>query len=256
MSHLNHRLQFRTLRHANLQRLPHFKNAKGDIIHQPDGSDWLLSQWCNAASGELGEAANLIKKYERGDMDKDILRGLLSDELADVLTYVDLLAYRAGIELDTALLSKWNEVSRRVGSPVRIAHDDWHYKPVDDDGEAKVDDDTTTPPLPRPPAPPRPTTSTDACTTCGHILAMHSQGNACMIGACQCEGYTVRRETTTVATDTVEQRVTELERLMPAHLSLRELLNEAVRDRFNDIESRLATLEDATATNGVHVERL
>jgi hypothetical protein len=51
-------LTFAELRTANMARLPQFKNAKGEPAHsKPDGSDWLLSAWCNATLGELGEAA-------------------------------------------------------------------------------------------------------------------------------------------------------------------------------------------------------
>lgn len=127
MGYLNYGLTFRTLRSANLARLPEFKNAKGEPAHtEPDGSDWLLSQWCNAVTGELGEAANLIKKIERGDMTLDQARDKLADELADILTYLDILAYRAGVDLDEATISKWNRISERVGSDIRIASDDWH----------------------------------------------------------------------------------------------------------------------------------
>lgn len=66
MSYLTDGLTFNTLRGANLARLPQFKNAKGEPAHsQPDGSDWVLAQWCNAVTGELGEAANIIKKVDR-----------------------------------------------------------------------------------------------------------------------------------------------------------------------------------------------
>lgn len=127
MGYLNYGLTFKTLRSANLARLPEFKNAKGEPAHtEPDGSDWLLSQWCNAVLGELGEAANIIKKIERGDMSLEEARDKLSDELADVQTYLDILAYRAGIELDDATIDKWNRISERVGSRLRLAHNDWH----------------------------------------------------------------------------------------------------------------------------------
>lgn len=112
-------LTFGQLRRANKQRLPLFKNAKGGAAHsERDGSDWCLAQWCNAVCGELGEAANLIKKIERGDMTLDEARPALARELADVATYLDLLAFRAGVELDEAVRVKFNEVSARVGCVV------------------------------------------------------------------------------------------------------------------------------------------
>ena len=114
------------LRRANIARLPEFRDGKGRICHQPvDGQpvgyDWSLSQWSNAVCGELGETANLIKKIERGDFTLDEARASLADELCDVLTYLDILAHRAGINLAEATVSKWNRVSERVGSPQRVS---------------------------------------------------------------------------------------------------------------------------------------
>jgi NTP pyrophosphatase (non-canonical NTP hydrolase) len=88
-------LTFRTLRDANIKRLPFFKNAKGRTAHsKPDGSDWTVSDWYMAASGEMGEFANLAKKVLRGDFTLDEVRGKLADELADVVIYVDILAFQ------------------------------------------------------------------------------------------------------------------------------------------------------------------
>lgn len=114
-------LTFGQLRAANRARLPLFKNRRGGPAHSmPDGSDWCLAQWCNAVTGELGEAANLIKKIERGDMTLDEARDDLAKELADVATYLDILAFRAGVDLGEATRWKFNEVSRRVGCAVRL----------------------------------------------------------------------------------------------------------------------------------------
>lgn len=121
-------LNLDALRGANVNRLPTFKNAKGQPAHsEPDGSDWALSAWCNAVTGELGGAANLIKKVERGDLTLDEARPALAKEFADVLTYLDILAFRAGVDLGAATVAKFNEVSVRVGSPVRLEPADWHY---------------------------------------------------------------------------------------------------------------------------------
>jgi NTP pyrophosphatase (non-canonical NTP hydrolase) len=125
-------LTFDALRGANLARLPQFKNGRGEPAHsKPDGSDWSLAQWSNAVLGELGEAANIIKKIERGDMTLDDARPALAKEFADVQTYLDILAFRAGVDLGDATLQKWNEVSERVGSTVRLRDTVWLV-----DGEA------------------------------------------------------------------------------------------------------------------------
>lgn len=117
-------LSFETLREANKLRLPTFKNAKGEPAHaKADGSDWKLSAWSNAVLGELGEAANIIKKIERGDMSLEEARPALAEEFADVVTYLDLLATQAGIFLGVATYNKFNKVSKRVKSPIRMSAD-------------------------------------------------------------------------------------------------------------------------------------
>lgn len=124
MGYMTDGLTFNALRDANIARLPTFKNGRGEPAHEKhDGSDWKLSAWSNATLGELGEAANLIKKIERGDMTLDATRADLAREFADVAIYLDLLAFRAGIDLGEAVISKFNEVSRRVGSKVSLAHE-------------------------------------------------------------------------------------------------------------------------------------
>jgi NTP pyrophosphatase (non-canonical NTP hydrolase) len=130
MGYMTDGLTFNVLRAANQRRLPTFKNAKGGPAHEkPDGSDWKLSAWSNASFGELGEAANLIKKIERGDFTLDEARDKLADELADAVTYIDLLAARAGINLGQAVIRKFNVVSKRVDSDISIREDgsDWYY---------------------------------------------------------------------------------------------------------------------------------
>lgn len=112
-------LTFQELREANIARLPQFKNRKGEPAHsESDGRDWKLSAWSNAVCGELGEAANIIKKIERGDFTLEEVRNELADELADVVTYLDILAMRAGIDLGKAVINKFNEVSYRVQADV------------------------------------------------------------------------------------------------------------------------------------------
>lgn len=114
-------LTFETLRRANRMRLPEFKNKHGGPAHsQPDGSDWSLAEWCNAVTGELGELANVLKKVQRGDLTLDEARQQIADECADVVTYLDILAFRAGVDLGDATRRKWNRVSERVGCDLRI----------------------------------------------------------------------------------------------------------------------------------------
>lgn len=120
-------LTFRTLRTANLKRLPLFRDAKGRVCHEKDGSDWSPAQWLQAVVGELGEYANLRKKVERGDFTLDEARPALADELADVVIYLDILASQIGVNLGDAIMSKWNRTSVKVGAPLYIDAEDWHY---------------------------------------------------------------------------------------------------------------------------------
>lgn len=135
-------LTFNALAGANLARLPQFKDSKGRICHsEKDGSDWTPSMWLQAVVGELGEYANLRKKYERGDLSPEEFEAGAKKELADVQTYLSILSLRCldtkegphptGINLGQATMDKFNEVSERVGSTVRLEANDWHYCGVD-----------------------------------------------------------------------------------------------------------------------------
>jgi NTP pyrophosphatase (non-canonical NTP hydrolase) len=124
VSHADHidytgSLTFETLRRANLARLPLFKNHQGQVVHVRDGSDWSDAQWVMALVGEVGELANLLKKAQRGDFIPDLNRDI-EHELADIQIYLDLLAFRLGVNLGSATIRKFNEVSHRVGVPTRI----------------------------------------------------------------------------------------------------------------------------------------
>ncbi len=117
----NRDLSFDTLRKANMARLPQFKNKLGVLAHsKSDGSDWTPAQWLQAVIGELGEYANLRKKFERGDIDEYSFIIDAQKELADVIVYLDILAFQLGINLGLATIDKFNEVSRRVKSSVFI----------------------------------------------------------------------------------------------------------------------------------------
>ncbi len=108
----NLKLRFVDLRQANMKRIPQFRNSLGNIAHpNPDGSDWSLNDWMTAVCGEVGELANELKKIRRGDCTLEEVKKKVSDEIADIAIYLDILAFQCGIELDTAVISKFNEVS-------------------------------------------------------------------------------------------------------------------------------------------------
>lgn len=129
MGYATNGLTFNALRGANKARLPQFRNRHGELSHaRADGSDWSPAQWLQAIIGELGEYANKRKKFERGDLSAEEFQIEACKELADVVIYLDILAMQLGIDLGQATMDKFNEVSVRVGSTVRLAADDWHYE--------------------------------------------------------------------------------------------------------------------------------
>lgn len=79
--------------------------------------EWSPTDWATAMGGECGEALNLIKKLRRGEV---VSSDHIAAELADLVTYADLLAARLGIDLGAAVRRKFNEVSGRKGSPIRL----------------------------------------------------------------------------------------------------------------------------------------
>lgn len=83
---------------------------------------WSLSDWMTATTGELGEAANLIKKLNRvrdgipGNSETpEQLRAQLADEIADVAIYLDLLSQAAGFDLETIREAKFAKTSLKIG---------------------------------------------------------------------------------------------------------------------------------------------
>lgn len=95
--------------------------------HPPTGDDWTLGDWSNAVCGEVGELANVVKKLRRHESghatgyntpDVDELRAAFAEEVADVLLYLDLLTWKAGVtpdDLADALIDKFDRVSLAQG---------------------------------------------------------------------------------------------------------------------------------------------
>lgn len=80
-------------------------------------NDWSPLEWGGAAAGEMGELCNLLKKKRRGE---NVDNKAIADEIADTITYLDLLAQSLGIDMGDALISKFNVVSARVGYKLRL----------------------------------------------------------------------------------------------------------------------------------------
>lgn len=89
-------LTFNLLRIANRARLPLFKNKAGFPAHSnPHGADWSVADWFQAFIGECGEFASLRLAYENGVLSEEDYRAGATKELADIQTYLDILAQRA-----------------------------------------------------------------------------------------------------------------------------------------------------------------
>lgn len=123
MGYMTNGLSFNTLRDANIQRLSASKYVKCE-------ENWTPAHWMQATLGELGELANILKKVDRGDFTLESAKEDIANELADVQTYLDILAYKLGVNLGKATVEKFNAISLRIGSRVYIGDDgDWHLKP-------------------------------------------------------------------------------------------------------------------------------
>lgn len=78
-----------------------------------------------ARSGNGGNTVKKLRRAEEGargvlDLPPEGLREKLATELADVITYADLLAAYYGIDLAEAITAKFNAVSELQGFPERL----------------------------------------------------------------------------------------------------------------------------------------
>lgn len=101
-------LDFDTLREANVSRC----ESAFFLLYA-----WSPNDWATALAGEVGELCNLLKKMRRGDV---VDPAEIAKELGDIVTYADLLAARLGIDLGEATRAKFNEVSDRRGSAIKL----------------------------------------------------------------------------------------------------------------------------------------
>lgn len=80
---------------------------------------WDLPRWGNALAGEVGELCNVIKKIDRDGVTPELMLAL-KHELGDVVAYAALIADKAGYMLEDCVVEKFNIVSDRTGSPIRL----------------------------------------------------------------------------------------------------------------------------------------
>lgn len=94
------------------------------------GSDEDLRFIALALSGEMGELNNLIKKAWRGDFHLKEKWTEVSDEIADVRIYLELLTRILGLDLDACcqrktrtLLKRWPEAREAVAAKKNPTHE-------------------------------------------------------------------------------------------------------------------------------------
>jgi NTP pyrophosphatase (non-canonical NTP hydrolase) len=108
-------------------RAKNVKRSEKDWKHNLKA--WSIAEWGCAMAGEAGEACNVAKKILRCDHDvraelagksRDGYIQELADELADTFLYIDLMAARAGINLELAIINKFNKKSKDTGSKIML----------------------------------------------------------------------------------------------------------------------------------------
>lgn len=109
-----------------------FAQANRERCESPDGfnhklGDWSSSDWLTATVGELGEAANIVKKLNRyrdnipGNKEtRDALVEQLRNELGDVFVYLDLMCQSLGFRIEEAATDVFNAKSAEIGYPGKI----------------------------------------------------------------------------------------------------------------------------------------
>lgn len=99
------------------------------IWHKGGLEEWSSADWSNAMAGEAGEVCNAVKKMRRiecgiqqakGPRTLDEAIAEIAKEIGDTYLYLDLLAQRLGINMESAVRQTFNRVSEREGFPQRL----------------------------------------------------------------------------------------------------------------------------------------
>jgi NTP pyrophosphatase (non-canonical NTP hydrolase) len=88
---------------------------------------WSTSDWMTALVGEVGEAANVVKKLNRyrdgvpgNKLTADELKDQLRKELGDVFVYLDLMAQSLGFSIADAAVEVFNAKSAQIGFGTKL----------------------------------------------------------------------------------------------------------------------------------------
>jgi NTP pyrophosphatase (non-canonical NTP hydrolase) len=110
-------LTFSKIREMNLSRCEQWHGIKS----------WSIMEWACAMAGEAGELCNVAKKIHRietgiamraSETEPGAIKLQLADlaeEAADIFIYLDLVCASRGIDLEAAIIEKFNEVSESYG---------------------------------------------------------------------------------------------------------------------------------------------
>lgn len=106
---------------ANRARCEHPQGFKHPL------SGWSASDWMTALVGEVGEAANVVKKLNRyrdgvpgNKLTEGELRDQLRKELGDVFVYLDLMSQSLGFSIADAAVEVFNAKSADIGYPQKL----------------------------------------------------------------------------------------------------------------------------------------
>jgi NTP pyrophosphatase (non-canonical NTP hydrolase) len=100
------------------------RRSEGRTGFNHELSTWSPGEWMNAILGELGEAANLVKKLTRirdrvpGNKPEETPEYLIrriGEELADTFIYLDLTFQSFGLDLSAEVQSKFRATSKKIG---------------------------------------------------------------------------------------------------------------------------------------------
>jgi NTP pyrophosphatase (non-canonical NTP hydrolase) len=109
-----------------------FSEANRERCESPQGfnhklSDWSSSDWMTALVGEVGEAANIVKKLNRYRDDipgnketHEQLVAQLRKELGDTFIYLDLFCQSLGFHLVDAATEVFDAKSAQIGYGVQL----------------------------------------------------------------------------------------------------------------------------------------